>query len=250
MKCEIGKVIDGISKYIESEIYSGMNDIQEFAARVVIGRLLNNKEQVKDYLETDIYTLLKDTNNIETARNIINENIPKIENNLADVTDLSMIVLNNYEIDIDNDLTYEDFLLSTHFKKINYATVDIDCLQYKFNSKMYGVIKGNSPLSGSGTSIGAIFTHNGKLIEYDTESEYNPKELILKGIHIDKFFEKDDFHITMYGGIGVGTSEDKVTALLGSGVMSDQYRIYRNNNTTAIFESNDCVVEEIVIFNN
>ena len=176
--------------------------------------------------------------------------IPKIENNLADVTDLSMIVLNNYEIDIDNDLTYEDFLLSTHFKKINYATVDIDCLQYKFNSKMYGVIKGNSPLSGSGTSIGAIFTHNGKLIEYDTESEYNPKELILKGIHIDKFFEKDDFHITMYGGIGVGTSEDKVTALLGSGVMSDQYRIYRNNNTTAIFEFNDCVVEEIVIFNN
>lgn len=49
MKCEIGKVIDGISKYIDSEIYSGMNDIQEFAARVVIGRLINNKEQVKDY---------------------------------------------------------------------------------------------------------------------------------------------------------------------------------------------------------
>lgn len=176
--------------------------------------------------------------------------IPKIENNLADVTDLSMIVLNNYEIDIDNDLTYEDFLLSTHFKKIAYATIDMDCLQYKFNSKMYGVIKGNSPLSESGTSIGAIFTHNDKLIEYDTEEDFNPKELILKGIYIDEFFEEDDFHITMYGGIGIGTSEDKVTALLGSGVMSDQYRIYRNNNTTAIFEFKDCIVEKIVIFNN
>ena len=54
---------------------------------------INIKEQVKDYLETDIYTLLKDTNNIEIARNIINENIPKIENNIDNI-----FKDNNYEL--------------------------------------------------------------------------------------------------------------------------------------------------------
>ena len=46
---------------------------------------INIKEQVKDYLETDIYTLLKDTNNIESARNIINNNISKIELNIDNI---------------------------------------------------------------------------------------------------------------------------------------------------------------------
>ncbi len=54
---------------------------------------INIKEQVKDYLETDIYTLLKDTNNIDTARNIINKNISNIESNID-----SIFKYNNYNI--------------------------------------------------------------------------------------------------------------------------------------------------------
>ena len=46
---------------------------------------INIKEQVKDYLETDIYTLLKNTDNIDTARTIINKNLPKIENNISNI---------------------------------------------------------------------------------------------------------------------------------------------------------------------
>ena len=48
MRHEFGKVIDGISKYIDKEIYSGMNDWQEFAARVMVGRIINNQENVKE----------------------------------------------------------------------------------------------------------------------------------------------------------------------------------------------------------
>jgi hypothetical protein len=47
MKYKFEKVIDGISKYIDSEMYSGMNDIQEFTARVIIGRIINNQEEIK-----------------------------------------------------------------------------------------------------------------------------------------------------------------------------------------------------------
>lgn len=50
MKYEFEKVIDGISKYIDKEIYSGMNDWQEFAARIMVGRIINNQENVKEML--------------------------------------------------------------------------------------------------------------------------------------------------------------------------------------------------------
>ena len=46
---------------------------------------INIKEQVKDYLERDIYILLKNTNDINSARTIINNNIPKIENNIDNI---------------------------------------------------------------------------------------------------------------------------------------------------------------------
>ena len=50
MKCEFEKVVDGLAQYINSELYSGMNDVQEFAARVLIGRAINNQEQIKHNL--------------------------------------------------------------------------------------------------------------------------------------------------------------------------------------------------------
>ena len=50
MKYEFEKVIDGMSKYINDEIYAGMNDLQEFAARVMVGRIISNQENVKNSL--------------------------------------------------------------------------------------------------------------------------------------------------------------------------------------------------------
>ena len=70
---------------------------------------INIKEQVKDYLETDIYTLLKDTNNIESARNIINNNIPKIENNINKI-----FKDNNYNIPYEINFGYNYFPEKTY----------------------------------------------------------------------------------------------------------------------------------------
>lgn len=50
MKYEFKKVIDGIAAYMDNEIYSGMNDWQRFAARVMVGRIINNQEAVKNML--------------------------------------------------------------------------------------------------------------------------------------------------------------------------------------------------------
>ena len=46
---------------------------------------INIKEKVKKYLETDIYTLTKDTEDIEEARTIISDSIPSIEKNISDI---------------------------------------------------------------------------------------------------------------------------------------------------------------------
>lgn len=43
------------------------------------------KEQVKEYLENDIYTLTKTTDNINDARIVINNNIPNIEDNIDNI---------------------------------------------------------------------------------------------------------------------------------------------------------------------
>lgn len=50
MKHEFEKVMDGIVEYINEELLSRMNDVQEFTARVIIGRVLNNQESLKDTL--------------------------------------------------------------------------------------------------------------------------------------------------------------------------------------------------------
>ncbi len=50
MSIEFNKVMDGIARYLDKEIYSGMNDVQEVVARIAVGRLLGNKDGVKDML--------------------------------------------------------------------------------------------------------------------------------------------------------------------------------------------------------
>ena len=70
---------------------------------------INIKEQVKDYLETDIYTLLKDTENINTARTIISESIPNIETNITNI-----FKDNNYNI------PYKVNFGSNYFPEKNY----------------------------------------------------------------------------------------------------------------------------------
>ena len=44
------KVVDGIAKYLNAEIYSGMNDLQEIMARIVVGRLIGNEAGLKKAL--------------------------------------------------------------------------------------------------------------------------------------------------------------------------------------------------------
>lgn len=47
---EFNKVIDGIAKYLDREIYSGMNDVQEVVARIAVGRILTNKDGLRKML--------------------------------------------------------------------------------------------------------------------------------------------------------------------------------------------------------
>lgn len=44
------KVIDGILRYLDREIFCNMNDWQEFMARIIVGRITENADAVKEYL--------------------------------------------------------------------------------------------------------------------------------------------------------------------------------------------------------
>lgn len=47
---EFNRVVDGINRYIDSNIYSGMNDWQEILARIAVGRFFDNQENIKKTL--------------------------------------------------------------------------------------------------------------------------------------------------------------------------------------------------------
>ena len=55
MKIEFEKVMSGISRYMDAEIYANMNEWQEFLARLAVGRLLGNEENLKDMLVKNGY---------------------------------------------------------------------------------------------------------------------------------------------------------------------------------------------------
>lgn len=44
---KLDKVIDGVARYVDGEIYGTMNDWQEILARMAVGRVLGNKETLK-----------------------------------------------------------------------------------------------------------------------------------------------------------------------------------------------------------
>ena len=50
MKYSFEKVINGLLTYIDSEIYGGMNDVQELVARLALARIINNQGSIKTYL--------------------------------------------------------------------------------------------------------------------------------------------------------------------------------------------------------
>ena len=44
------KVVDGITRYLDAEIYANMNDLQEVIARVAVGRMIVNEGGIKNSL--------------------------------------------------------------------------------------------------------------------------------------------------------------------------------------------------------
>jgi hypothetical protein len=50
---EFEKVVRGILKYLDREIYGGMSDWQEMIARIAIGRIFSDEEKLKSTLTSN-----------------------------------------------------------------------------------------------------------------------------------------------------------------------------------------------------
>lgn len=63
------RVINGINKYINAEIYATMNDWQEILARIVVGRMIGNTEQLKQSLAANgflrTFALMDENGNVD-----------------------------------------------------------------------------------------------------------------------------------------------------------------------------------------
>ena len=52
MKVKFESVIDGINRYLDKEIYGNLNDLQEFLARLAVGRINQNSEFINGLART------------------------------------------------------------------------------------------------------------------------------------------------------------------------------------------------------
>lgn len=72
------------------------------------------KQVVKSYLEEDVYSLFKDTKNIDDAREIINNNLNDIEVNIQNIFDI-------YEYDMPFNVNYgNNYFPEKEFKNVVY----------------------------------------------------------------------------------------------------------------------------------
>ena len=77
MKVKFETVIDGINRYIDKEIYKNLDGTQEFLARVVVGRMINNSETIKNMLRTNGFA--------RTLCLIDNEGMVEVDTLLSDI---------------------------------------------------------------------------------------------------------------------------------------------------------------------
>lgn len=47
---EFNRIIDGLARYLNNNLYSKMNDWQEIIARIAVGRIIGNPESLKQSL--------------------------------------------------------------------------------------------------------------------------------------------------------------------------------------------------------
>ena len=71
------------------------------------------KKQVKDYIEDEVYELLKDVDRIEDARKIISDNLDNINSDIE-----SIFVDNNYDMDYKVDFGYNYFFWSLYIEAL------------------------------------------------------------------------------------------------------------------------------------
>lgn len=100
------RVLNGIAKYMDREIYSGMNDWQEVAARMVVARVLNNP---------NLETTLMNNPYIKTFA-IADENGNIDIDSLY--RDLRTVVQNKGKVEVNLPL----------FGKFTFTEGDVDCL--------------------------------------------------------------------------------------------------------------------------
>lgn len=124
---------------------------------------INIKEQVKKYLEDDIYKLTKDSTNILEARDIIINSIPYIEDNI------NMIFLkNNYNLPF--KVNYGD----NYFPEKTFKGITYDAGMYESLAIYIG--------DADGDNFWCVLFPNYCLVDTDNNNEYKSyfKELFRK----------------------------------------------------------------------
>ena len=80
------------------------------------------KEKVKDYLESDIYMVTKDVNDIDEARQLIIDSIPRIKDNIDDIF-MSNKYVSTYDVNYGNNYFPEKIYKGVKYSEGYYESL-------------------------------------------------------------------------------------------------------------------------------
>lgn len=86
---DFDRVVNGIVKYLDREIYSGMNDWQKIIARMAVSRFIGNKDQIKAALASNPFVrtfAIMDENGMVDVEGLTDD----LKNQIADIGKLEI----------------------------------------------------------------------------------------------------------------------------------------------------------------
>lgn len=108
MKVKFESIVDGINRYLDKEIYGNLNDVQEFIARLAVGRINQNAANIK--------TALMNNGFVKTLCLIDSEGMVELDSLMQEI---------KKEIDRKGSIQFEIPLIG----KLTFRSTDVDVLR-------------------------------------------------------------------------------------------------------------------------
>lgn len=190
---------------------------------------------------------------IESSSESTNEREVYGKNNITDEAQFNLVKFGDKEVDI-YFTPVSDFQEKTGLQYNVFESIAEKNDSYSFTAKGYSRIKNEGENSTYGSTVfveASWYYRQDDIIPDIQQSDWLPKDCVVKGIIFDINNKKDDFDVTFLGNIKLGDKKDLIEKKLGKGMtISSGETAYKNEKNTFIIRYDNDKISRVTIINN